>query len=112
MNPPVAIGRLTVDEQPRNRIELIAVVETERTDRRLVAKASANRIAEVAELEVEWVVPHVAAVEKDDDAEIPADCGPQLFVERQHAVAAHRQPFDQRTDLEPSPAADAGRTAE
>src|SRR5262245_10919975 len=112
MNSPVTIRWLTVHQQPRNRIELIAVVESEGPDRSLIAQADADRVAEVAEIERERLVPDVAAVEENHAAEIAVNRRAQFFGEREHAVAADRQSFDERADLVAAPAADAGGAAQ
>ena len=44
--------RLAVDEQPLDRIQLIADVEARRTDRRLVAEPGPDGVSQIAEVDV------------------------------------------------------------
>ena len=94
-------------------IELVAEVEADRADRRLIAQARADRVAQIAEVHAPRVGPHVAAVEKQHGAQFAAQLRAQLLAERQHAVAADRQPrVAERADFVPPPSANAGRPAE
>src|SRR5689334_509698 len=113
MHPPPAGLRLAVDLQAGNRIQLIAEVEADRSDRRLVAEPGADRVAEIAQHEAHRLRPDVAAVEEQDAAEIAVQPRAQLLAEREHAVAADREPrFAQRAHLEASPSTDARGAAE
>ena len=51
-------------------IELIAHVETNRSDRRLIAEARTDGVVQIAEADAPGVRPDVAAVEEQDAAEI------------------------------------------
>ena len=51
VHPPAPRLRRAVDQQPRDRIQLIAEVEADRADRRLVAQAGADGVAQVVETE-------------------------------------------------------------
>src|SRR5947207_4754601 len=112
VEPPPPLLRLSVDDEARDRIQLIADIEADRTDRCLVAQTRPDGIAKIAEREAARLLPYVAAVEKQNAAQIPAQHGTDFLAERQHAVAANRQPFGQRADFVASPAADAGGAAE
>src|SRR5256885_16326711 len=72
MNAPAARLLLAVHDQPRDWVELIAEVEADRTDRRLVAKAGADRVTEIAQIEAERIGPDVAGVEEQHAAEVAA----------------------------------------
>ena len=56
-----ALG-LAVDEQPGDRIELVAEIDADRADRRQVAQARTDVVAQVVQVEVPRVVPDVAGV--------------------------------------------------
>src|SRR6185295_16988456 len=101
-----------VHEEAGNRIELVADIKTNRTDRRLIAQSRSDRVAQIAQVESERVRPHVAGVEEQHPAQIAAQHRAQLFADRQQAVAADRQAVDERADLESPPPANARRAAE
>src|SRR5262245_48657659 len=109
--PPPRVG-VAVDDEPRNRVELIAEVEANRTDRRLVAQPRADGVAEIGEVEAPGIRPDVADVEEQHAAQLAAQRRAHFLAPRQHAVAAEREAVGERADLVASPAADAGRAAE
>src|SRR5439155_22898923 len=110
--PPSCLWR-GADQQTRNGIELVADVESKRTDRRLITESRADRITEIAELECERIGPDVAGIEKHDGAPIAAQRAAKLFAHQEHAVAAQRQSRSaERTHLVPSPSANRRRAAE
>src|SRR5258705_13288046 len=80
-----------VHEKAGNGIELVADIKTNRTDRRLIAKAWSDGEARIAEVESERIRPHIAGVEEQHPAQIAAQRRAQLFAERQQAVAADRE---------------------
>ena len=105
--------RLAVHEQGGKRIELVAEVEADGSDGRLIAEAGTHRVTQVVQPEAERVCPHVATVDERDAAEVTAKGRTHLCAERQQAVAADRQPRRaQRAHLVPSPAADTGGAAQ
>ena len=113
MDTPASRFGLAVDRQARNLTELKSDVEADRPDRRLVAEARADGVVQIAETNTPGIRPDVAAVEKQHAAEIADERRPQLGREREHAVAADRQPrFAERAHLVASPAANRGRAAE
>ena len=73
MNAPPATLRLAVDQKSRDRIELIAQVEADWTDRCPIPKPGPCGVAQVAEIGVGDVLPDVAAVKKEDSADAAAE---------------------------------------
>src|SRR3954462_9113642 len=69
MNAPMALFRGAVDDQPRDRIELVTEVESHRADRRLVAEPGAGRIVQIVQSDAPVLCPHVAAIHEDDATE-------------------------------------------
>src|SRR4051812_25770349 len=113
MNAPMALFRSAVDDQPRDRIELVAEVESHGTDRRLVAEPGARRIVQIVQSHAPVFCPHVAAVHEHDPPEAAVQGTAQLGTEREHRVAADRQPrAAERAHFVAAPPADAGGTAE
>src|SRR5215475_4089828 len=113
VDPPSPRLRLAVDDQTRNRIELIAPVEADGANRRLIAEARADVVPEIVETDPPRFRPHVARIEECDGAEITFEMGPQFGRKEEQAVAANRLPGRaERADLEASPAAKSGRTAQ
>src|SRR5437660_7597767 len=113
MNAPAARLRAAVHQQTRNRIELPPEVETQRSDRRVVAQARADGIAQIAEPHTARLRPHVARVEEEDAAEVAAQRRADFLAQAEHAVAADRKArAAQRTHFVASPPADARRAAE
>src|SRR5262245_15715334 len=113
VNAPAAIARFAVHEQTGNRVELVAEVEAERTDRRLVAQPRSDRVAKIVELDPERLCPDVAGIEEEHGAEAAAERGAKLLAEQEHAVAADRQSRSaERAHLVASPSANAGGATE
>ena len=77
--------------QARYRIELPADVEPERTDRRVVAQAGADVVAQVVQVEVPGIGPDVAPVDEQHAAEVACERKPEFGREVQEGVAADRQ---------------------
>ena len=73
---------MTVDLEPD--------IETNRSERRLVAHAAPDRIPQVAEIQVAHRPEHVPRVDESDRAEAAGDRRPQLGIEDDQAVAANR----------------------
>src|SRR5438105_4178810 len=61
--PAARLGR-AVDEQPRDRIELVSNIESDRADRRLVPQARADRVPQIVEVHRPPARPYVARVEE------------------------------------------------
>src|SRR5580704_15435 len=97
LNAPAMRLGLTVHQQARNRIELVAEVETYRTDRRLIPEPRSDRIAEVVQPDVPAVRPDVSAVEEQHRAEVASDNRARFRTEREQAVASNGQPPVERT---------------
>src|SRR5262249_20229732 len=112
MEAPPPEVRLAVDDEIRRRVELVAEVEADRPDRRLVPQAWADRVPQIAQVEAEGIGPDVPRVEEQHAAEVAANHRPQLFAPAEHAVAADRQAVAERAHLVPPPPADARRAAE
>src|SRR2546426_11178517 len=113
MDAPAACLRRAVHEQTRKRIELVAEVEPERPDWRLVAEPGANRVAKLAELEAEGFGPHITGVEEQHAAPGAAQHRAELFADHEHAVAADRRSRStERAHFVAPPPANAGRAAE
>src|SRR5258707_881720 len=104
--------RAAVHEQARNRIQLIAEVEPDRSDRRLVTQSGTDRVLQVVKVDAPRPGPHVPGIEKEHAAEVAVQDRPQLLAEPEHAVAADRLTRDERADLVPSPSADTGGAAQ
>src|SRR5205823_11980053 len=89
-------------------VQLIAEVEADRSDRRLVAQTGADRVAQIAQHEGHRLRPDVAAVEEEHAAQVAVQPRAQLLAEREHAVSADRLPrFAERAHLVTPPAANA-----
>src|SRR5204862_506028 len=113
MHAPAARLLVAVHQQARNRIELPADVEANRTDRRRVSQARTDGVPQIPELNRAGLRPHVAGVEEKHRAEAAAQRRADLLAQPDHAVAADRQTrAAERAHLIPSPAADARRAAE
>src|SRR5712692_1509745 len=80
-----------VDEQPGDRIELVAKVESNRTDRCLIPQSRTDGIAQIVQPDSPGASPHVPRIKEQDPAEIAVQRRAQLRAERQRAVAANRQ---------------------
>src|SRR5262249_43556187 len=108
MQAPAARLRAAVDDQPRNRIQLVSQVEPERSDRRLVRQTRTNRIAQIVQIDVPRAGPHIADVEKEHASKAPAQWRAELLADGEHAVAAERDArFGQRADLVAAPSSNA-----
>src|SRR5262245_1598449 len=113
MHAPVTLLRLAVDAQVVDWRELIPEVEAGRTDRREIAESGADRIAEVADAEVECAGPHIAVVEEHDRAQLAPYRHSRLAGSLDERVAADgKTESAQRADLEPAPSAKARRAAQ
>src|SRR5437868_15549781 len=113
MHTPAPRLRVAVDHESGNRIELVADVEAERADRRLVAEAGADRVPQVVELQAPAVRPDVARVEEEHGAEAAADARARFGAVLEHAVAANRQArIAERAELVAAPPAHARRASE
>src|SRR5271169_3955732 len=104
--PPVRLG-LTVHQQARNRVELVAEVETHRTDGRLIPEPRPHRVAEIVQPDVPAVRPDVSAVEEQHRAEVASNNRAGFRTECEQAVASNGQSPEQRTYLVGAPPADA-----
>src|SRR5262245_1095581 len=105
--------RLSVDEEPGNRIQLKADISTNRTDRRLIAEARANVPSQIVEIKVPFAGPDVAAVDENDGPEIPPDIRAKLggkIHEREPAYPKARSA--QRRHFVAPPATEVRRTTE
>src|ERR1051326_1663725 len=102
----------TVDDQARNRIQLVAEVRPQRSDWRHVAETRADVVAQLIEIEVPRVLPDVAGVGEEHRAEAAAQRHAQLGRALEHRVAADREPGEERRDFESPPAAQARGAAE
>src|SRR5687768_1437454 len=112
MKPEPAALLLAVNQEAGNRIDLVAHVEPERTDRRQVAEARADVFPEIAEIEIPRVVPHVAGIGEEHAAQVAPDRHAQLGGALEHRVPADRDALEERRHFEPPPAAQAGGAAE
>src|SRR5262249_30630716 len=112
VHSPPACLRNSVHQQPGNRVELVADVESKRTEWSLVAEARAHGMAEVAEVDVPAVRPHGAGVVEQHGPQAAVDRRAGFGRELEHAFAAHRQSADERTELVAAPASDARGAAE
>src|SRR5262245_38422606 len=88
MDAPAPFLRRAVDEEAVDPIELIAEVEADGADRRLVAESRADRVPQIAGPDVPRSRPDVAGVEEEHAAEVAGEHGAELLAEREHAVAA------------------------
>src|SRR5580765_2421132 len=101
-----------VDEQTRNRIQLIAEVEPNRADRRVIPEPWTDVVPQIGQIDPERLAPHVAAIQEQHDPEVAVEGRAQFLAELEHAVAADRKPPGERAHFEAAPAAEARRTAE
>src|SRR4029077_2322119 len=104
--------RNSVDEQIRNGIQLVPVVEADGTDRCLIPESRTDGVSQIVKVEAVRPGPDIAPVEERHSAEVAVQHGTQFFAEREHAVAAHRLARHERADLVASPSPDARRAAE
>src|SRR5262249_52075104 len=112
VDPPAARLRAAVDQQSRNRIELVAEVEADRTDRCLIAKPRAHRVAQVAEVETTGIGPDVARVYEEHAAEAALEVEADFLGPGEHAVAADRHAVAERAHFVAAPPPNARRAAE
>src|SRR5688572_11127959 len=102
-----------VDEQPWNRIQLKADVESRRADRRHVADTWSHRVAEIPEVQIPRLRPDVAVIEEGHHPELAGERDADLRRPLEHRQAADRKAESaQGTHFVPPPAADARRAAE
>src|SRR5690606_3497487 len=113
VDAPAPLLRLAVHEQIRDRVHLIAEIDTSRADRRQVSKPRTHRHAQIAEIEVPRLRPDVAVVDEADGADPVGDRHAHLARPFEHREAADREAeAAQRAHLVASPAADARGAAE
>src|SRR5215831_14295693 len=104
MDPPTSGLGTAIHDQARNRVELVAEVEANRPDGRLVAKPGTDGVPQIVQMELGAAGPHVSRVEKDHAAKLAPDDGSRLLRESKQAVAADGQSrAAQRADLIASP---------
>lgn len=70
---PAALLERTVQSQSRYRVELIADVHSQGTNRREISQARTDGIAKIGDVDTPPVQPHVAIVEESDRAEAAPD---------------------------------------
>src|SRR5262245_37308935 len=112
VHPPPARLRLAVHQQVVDGVQLIADIETKRTDRRLIPEPDADRVTQIVEPNAAGFGPHVAAVVEEHRAVLPGQRGADFFGDGEHAVAANRHAGAERAHLVTPPAADARGAAE
>src|SRR3954463_12592822 len=88
VDAPVPLFRLAVHHETRDRIQLVAEVEADRSDRRLVPQPRTDGVAEVVEVNRPSLLPHVAAVEEQYAAHIAGQIRAELRAEREQRIAA------------------------
>src|SRR5438445_10622593 len=86
MHPPPPRLQRAVDQQTRNRIELVAHVEANGADRRLVPQSRTDVVPQIAQLDPPRIGPDVAGVEEHDAAKVAAKHRAQLRGEGEEAV--------------------------
>src|SRR5665213_3771634 len=92
MDAPVARLGLAVHEQAGDVVELVAEVESNRANGRLIPKAGADVIPQIAEVHRRAVGPYISGVGEDHTAEISADHGAHFLAHGDQTVAAERNP--------------------
>src|SRR5215813_9925026 len=74
MHTPPACLRIAVHQQPGNRVELVADVETKRADGCRVPESGADSVTEVAQVDGPAIRPDVTGVVEHHRAQTAADC--------------------------------------
>src|SRR5262245_59450068 len=88
VEPPAACLRLAVHEQTWDRVELVADVEANRPNRRLISKTGAYGVAEIVEHDAAGILPDVSRVHEQHHAEPAVQRHASFLADEKHAVAA------------------------
>src|SRR5262249_43927077 len=91
VNPETPRLLLTVHQQTRDGIQLISEVGADGTDACVVARARADVVPQIVQVEVPGVGPDVAGVDEEHGAEVAMNRHPQLRRHVGERAAADRQ---------------------
>src|SRR5438552_19096047 len=87
---PPPLLRLSVDQETWNRVQLIADVEADRTDRRLVSQPGTDGVTETAHTQPARIRPYVPAIHPQHAAPCPTKHLADMLTEPHHPAAADR----------------------
>src|SRR5262245_27490360 len=93
VDPPPPRLRLAVDQQVGDRVHLIAEIKAQRSYRRHIAEPWSYRVAQITDVEIPRVGPHVAEIDERNGAEPSLHRHPRF-----QRTVEHREPADRKAE--------------